>query len=667
MTQSRRDRVAFSPLYPALALVLLISLPLGAQNRSGPEYWYEQGRAFMLEEDWYAASEALMECLRLNPAHAEANAALAECYYGLGEFSQALSWVRKARGFARGNMGLANLEASTLAALGRLDAAQAVVDEILAREPYNREALFAAGELDLARGQSARAVERFRDAVRRYPDDRRLLISLALVLSSLGEEESARSYIERAMSQRPEDYRVYYYAAYLDAQAGRLPQAIRYAEQALYYRPGYGPALALLGSLRYRTGRYEDALSLADTLIARDREESGAWYLKALALRRLGRGADAIRVLAEARNIDPGDEFILFTLEDMLISESSLEDPRRARWASLHFDRGRDFRSRNLGDEAIFEYRRGLRLNPYARDRREYAELLRLQGYPARYLEELRVAQDQGHGDRNLNDAVETYSSLLSGSLFNRWQVNPVEVSKPHWKVAVFSIAAQSSFFHADAALAAASLVRDILIHQRNIGAVELALAQPSFSQAFRAAREAGADYFLLVSVSEGERDLSLTGELFVARTGAPAWNYPVFRTGGDRLRNAARGLAEGLARALPLRGEILNRRQAQALMDKGRSDGVVSEMVFDVVRKGGPEVLNEGIGLGYDVSDIVGTFTVDAADEEVSAGTLSRSGFFDRISVGDELILRDTEAEEKTAAAGTANPELRRLLRMLR
>jgi tetratricopeptide (TPR) repeat protein len=651
----------------AAAFLALFLMPLEAQDRSSPEYWYGRGRAFMREEDWYAASEAFMEGLRLNPAHAEAVAALGECYYELGEFSQALSWVRKARTLARGSMALANLEASTLTALGRLDAAQAVVDEILVREPYNREALFAAGELDLARGQSGRAVERYRDAVRRYPDDRRLLISLALVLSSLGEEESARSYIEQALARQPEDYRVYYYASYLEAQADRIPQAVRYAEQALYYRPGYGPAQALLGSLRYRMGRYEEALRLADTLIARNREESGAWYLKALSLRRLGRSADAVRVLAEAYTIDPKDEFILFTLEDLLIGGSSLEDPQRARWASLHFERGRDFRSRNLGEEAVFEYRRGLRLNPYARERREYAELLRLQGYPARCLEELRVLQDLGLGDRSLNDAVETYGALLSDALFHRWQVDPVEISKPHWKAAVFSTASQSSFFHADAGQAAASLVREILVHQRNIGAIELEMDQPSFSQAFRTAREAGADYFLLVSVLEGERDLSLKGELFTARTGASVWTYEVFRTGEDRLRNAARGLVEGLAQSLPLRGEILVRRQAQALMDKGRSDGIISGMVFDVVRKGSPEVLNAGIGLNYGGGDIVGTFTVDNADEEVSAGVLSRSGFFDRISTGDELILRDDGADNDPQSSTAENPELRRLLRMLR
>ncbi|MDR2135963.1 MAG: tetratricopeptide repeat protein, partial [Treponema sp.] len=242
---------------PRRALLLILALAglrrpeAPAQNRADTEFWYEQGRSLMLEEDWYGASEAFMECVGLNPAHAGASAALAECYYELGEFDQALSWVRSARTLARGDMAVANLEASTLAALGRLDAAQAVVGEVLAREPYNREALFVAGELDLARGRSASAAERFREAARRYPDDRRLLVSLALVLGSLGEDETARSYIAQALSRYPDDSRVHYYAAYLDAQGGRLAQAIRSAEQALYYTPGYAPALSLLGSLRY--------------------------------------------------------------------------------------------------------------------------------------------------------------------------------------------------------------------------------------------------------------------------------------------------------------------------------------------------------------------------------------------------------------------------------
>ncbi|MDR1574881.1 MAG: tetratricopeptide repeat protein [Treponema sp.] len=660
-------------LFLIFALCLASGFELAAQGvpRGGTAeaaVYYERGREYMSLEDWYSASESFIECIRLNPAHAEGTAALAECYYELGEFDQALLWARKARSLARSNMAAANLEAFILIALGRLDAAAAVISDVLAREPYNREALFTSGELDIARGRPSEALLRYREAVRRYPDDRRLLISLALVSGSLGDTDTAISFIDRALARHPDDYRVFYYAAYLNAQGARLPQAIRYAEQALYFKPGYGPARSLLASLRYRSGQYEEAARLADESIAADRDDVSAWYLKGLSLIRLGRSADALGVLS-AISAASDDEFVRAALEETLIASTALEDPRRSRWAAWHFDRARDYRSRNLVEQALFEYRRGLRLNPYARDRREYAELLRLQGYPARYLEELRFLQDQGLADRALNDAVEAYSSLLSGALFRRWQVDPVEFSRRYWNIAVFSLAGQSSFRHADAGAIAASYIKELLIHDRAISPMNLELRQPSFSLAFRAAREAGADYFLIVSAAENERDISLSGELFVARTGAAAGTFSTFRTGADRLRNAGRGITDQLAASLPFRAGLLSRRQGQGLIDKGRADGVKAGDVFDVVKKGRPQIANEGIALLYTADDLVGTITIDSADEEVAAGALTRSGFFDRIEAGDEIIL---QAEKDKPSGGAtaetaANPELRSLLRTLR
>jgi len=654
-----------------IALILSGLGILEAQNAVGNNaaaaaVLYERGRAFMASEDWYSASEVFLDCLRLNPAHAEGTAALAECYYELSEFDEALSWIRKARLLARNSTSNANLEAVTLIALGRLDAAAAVISEVLAREPYNREALFAAGELDIARGRSADALLRYRDAVRRYPDDRRLLLSLALVSGSLGDNVSALSFIDKALSQHPDDYRVFYYAAYVNAHADRLPQAISWSEQALILRPGYGPARSLLANLRYRNGQYAEAARLADESIAANRNDMGAWYLKGLSYIRLGRSAEALTVLGNAIAIDANDEFIRTILEDTLIAATTLEDQRRSRWAVWHFDRARDYRSRSLVDQALFEYRRGLRLNPYARDRREYADLLRIQGYPARYLEELRFLQDLGIADSSLNDAVEAYSSLLSGALFQRWQVNPLELDGRHWNIAVFSLAGQSSYYHADAGAVASAYIREILVHDRSIIPMNLELRQPSFAHAFRTAREANADYFLVISTMENERDISLKGELFVGRTGASAGSFYTYRTGVDRLRNASRGIADQLGAALPLRGRLVLRKQAQGLIDKGKVDGVKKDAVYDVVKKGRPQLAHEGIGLIYADGDIVGKITIETVDEEVASGALTRNGFFDRIEAGDEVILR-VSGDVKPPPETAANPELRALLRTLR
>ena len=664
----KRPKRFASPRFILFFLVLCLCAEGGllpAQG-AGASAYYNEGRDYMIREDWYSAAESLLECLRLNPAHAEASGALAECYYELGEFDQALSWIRKARALSRGNMGLANLEASILVALGRLDAASAIISEVLAREPYNREALFAQAELDIARGRAGEAVRRYREAVRRYPDDRRVLVSLALVLGSLGETGAAQTYIDRALEQHPEDYRVYYYASYLDAWAGRLQDAVRHAERALFFRPGYIPARSLLAGLRYRLGQYDEAARLCDEAITRNREDVGAWYLKGLAYSRLGRRTDAIAVLSAAAGIDPNDEFVRAALEELLVSGTSLEEPGRARWASWHFARGRDYRSRNLSEEALFEYRRGLRLNPYARDRREYAELLRLRGYPARFLEELRFMQELGLGDRSINDAVETYNALLSGALYRRWAVDPVQLASRHWKLAVFSVSSQSSFYHTDSGALGSSYIKDLLVHSRDILPMDLELRQPSFSAAFRSAREAGADYFLAVTITESERDLSVKGELFVGRTGSPAGTFYAFRTGTDRLRNASRGIVEQLGAALPFRGELIQRRSSQGLIDKGKADGVKVDAIYEVVKKGRPMILNEGMGLNYSDGDVVGTLVITEADEEVAVGNLTRNGFFDRIAPGDEVILQEQKQAGGPAADSMADPELRALLRTL-
>jgi tetratricopeptide (TPR) repeat protein len=620
----------------------------------------------MAQENWYAAAEALFECVRLNSSHAEGTAALGECYYELGEFDQALVWARKARTLSRGSMPLANLEASALIALGRLDQAQGVIDEILSREPYNLEALFAGAELDVARGRSSDAVIRYREAARRFPDDSRLLLSLALTLSSLGDTEAARPYIERALLRGSEDYRVYYYAAYIEAKAGRLGEAIGYAEQALDFRPGHRRSRSLLASLRYRSGQFEEAAALADQAIAEERGDIGAWQLKGMAYAGLGRITAAMRVLSEAVGIDPEDEFVRYALEDLLINNTAVEDPRRGRWAAWHFDRARTFSARNLSGQALFEYRRGLRLNPYAPDRKEYAGLLRLQGYPARYLEELRFLRSNGIREAEAEDAIEAYDALLSDALYRRWEVDPVDAARRHWNVAVFTLASGGAFYHADAGTVGSAYVRDLLVHDRNIYAADLDLKQDSFSAAFRSAREAGADYFFIITVSENTRDLSLKGELFVGRTGSPAGVFNAYRTGDDRLRNAARSLSEQLSAALPFRAELIRRRSSQGLIDKGRADGVAAGLEYDVVKKGQAFIRNDGIGLGYSPEDVVGKLRIEQADEEVSMGALARQGFFDRIGIGDEILLLTDQAPVVPPDA-IADPELRALLRTLR
>jgi hypothetical protein len=85
-------------------------------------------------------------------------------------------------------------------------------------------------------------------------------------------------------------------------------------------------------------------------------------------------------------------------------------------------------------------------------------------------------------------------------------------------------------------------------VYDGNIGTPTPEVRQGSFASAFRTARYGAAEHLLIVNVLENERDIAVNAEPYVARTGA------------DRLRNAARNIAEQPGAALPFRAVLLRR-----------------------------------------------------------------------------------------------------------
>jgi hypothetical protein len=116
-----------------------------------------------------------------------------------------------------------------------------------------------------------------------------------------------------------------------------------------------------------------------------------------------------------------------------------------------------------------------------------------------------------------------------------------------------------------------------------------------------------------------------------------------------------------------------LRRAAGEGLVDKGRLDGLSADTVYKIVRKGRVDVRSEGIGLQYSESDVTGTFTPTLVGEELTEGVTARSGFFDLIAAGDEVVAEpggDPAADGTGAGDGrsaAADPELRAILRTLR
>ena len=70
----------------------------------------------------------------------------------------------------------------------------------------------------------------------------------------------------------------------------------------------------LLSSILYAQNRYSEVIDLCDYLIGKNRKNSSAWYLKGVALDKLGETEEAIETWSTGLNIQPQDEYIPYRL-----------------------------------------------------------------------------------------------------------------------------------------------------------------------------------------------------------------------------------------------------------------------------------------------------------------------------------------------------------------
>ncbi len=610
-------------------------------------------RAF--SEDWYGAIDDYMAALRINPSYGDAMVGLANCYYQLGEYDQALAYGRRAEPFRRGDRALIDLEGFIQAGLGDVASARASFNSALAMAPNDLDARFGLALLDLAEGKKTEARLRFEESLRIAPLDARTLASLALVSLDQGRRADAAVLIDRALGAHPDDPRVQLVAAKVDAARGQTAQAIFHARNAVQLHPGRGEYYAFLGSLLYSSGDFAGSESVMRDAIAANRKDELAWFALGQAQVALGKSSDAIYSFDTATGLSPDDEMARIALEEVVMDSSPLEGPLRKRYADWHVAKGKELEDRSYFDQAMVEYRRALRIDPYSVEgRMRYADLLRKRGYPARQLSELRFLEGIGKADKNTLDTIEIYASLLLGTVSSDWNVDQFALPKRPYSVALFWEPDLSTEHHLDASPVLRRYLLDLLASSSRLSVPRLKAKVASPGEAFRLAREAGADYYLILSVRESDREIQVGGELRVGKTGSLATTFRSYRTGNDRVKNTALGLADGLVAALQPKGSIQRRSQDSVLVDLGTTDGVKAGDRLLVIKKGMLGVKSEGLGPSWPPQSQIGTLEISRVDEEVSMGTLKSSGFFDTINLGDEVIAASPGGSSSSATASS-------------
>lgn len=640
-----------------------------------PIQLFEEGKEKQYHENWYGAIELYQQALKENPAYNDVYRGLAECFYALGEYDQAIVHAEKARRYAPQDIDIENLYAFILIGIGKIEQAGKIFEAILQKNPNNFDARFGMAEIEVTGGRLTNASELYAAALRRQGENRKALLSLALVSHETGNIQAAQGYITRALEYHGDSAQVHYFAGYLSALSGNLDEAEGRIRSALTIDTEYDKARALLCSLLYSTGRYREALSVADMRIAGNRKRADAWYVKALCLMKLGEKKESFDAAYIGLSIDPENELMRTLLEDIAVQTFEFEDPHRKDLADTHRIRGDAFLDRNMTDQALYEYRRALKVYPYDTESRQaYARILMRQGFYERAIAQLEFIQSIGKSTARINDTVESYSKMLDNSVRNRWHIDPLYLNKAHLSIGLFYQVNAANVFHPEAEKLTAALINDIFAYNRRFAISAHLENTSSYREAFSKTRTDGNDFFGIVHLEENERDIQITLDLYVGRTGSKAKTLTVYRSGNDRFSNAIRRLTHMFNQAMPIVGSIAGRSQAEAIIDIGSGDCDFTGYTIEIVKNGTLNIANEGIGLLYSEKDILGTFTVGRVSEDLTEGTLTRKGYYDRITQGDMAVLVSTDPKKTSGKAAkvvdgadTQGQQMSQLLSLLR
>ncbi|MDE5899706.1 MAG: tetratricopeptide repeat protein [Treponemataceae bacterium] len=651
-----------------LCAALLPAAPLSGAAKTAPELFSEGVRA-QERENWHAASQHFMEAVQRNPVYGDAWFHLAQCSYQLGEYDLALSQLDEAEKYSSGDSAVSNLRGMILIALQRFSDARTVFEGVLKTAPNNVDARFGLAELDLFDGRISGAERQYGEALRRQGDNRKALLSLAVVSAQQGKTAAAKKYVSQALQYYSGEAEVHYLAAAVGAMQGDLKEAEKQCRIAVEIDGDYDAAYDLLAKIRYAQGDYDEVIAICDFRIRRDRNLASAWYLKGCAQNQAGRTAEAIETWTSGLRVVPDDEVMRAALELEIRRTVPLEDGRRSAWSSYHVEKAREYARRYDSSGAMYEYQRALKINPSDEEARlAFASMLALNGMYELYLEQLlflrRRAQPQdgqagaearSAADVRMDDTIEAYGDLLQDSLAKKWNVQPFYLDKTRWRLGIYFEDSSVSQRHVEANRIAAEFAADIFSGIASTSVAAQAVPVNGFGDAYRRARNNKMDYFIILSVDEGARDITLDYTMYSGRTGSEIAKASLYSTGNDRYANVFRRFRGEILERLSIRGKVLDRDGKTLLVDVGKSENSAAGSVFDVVRRNSVETAASGAGISYKKEDVLGTLTITVVGEDVSEGILETAGFYDRVNAGDEIVLVSLPPAEDSGGAEDA------------
>lgn len=223
-----------------------------------------------------------------------------------GDMNAAVESYRDALQDAPNDAALKSRLGAVLVITGKLDEAEALLNEVIAAQPYSAEAEHYLGRIELERGHLEPAREHFLRATRLDAGSGLYRMYLAWVALEANEMQSALRDLEAALKLDPTLGDAYWLRARIRIRAGIVRDALSDLRMAIEINPTRIDAWAAMAECHYQLGQMTEAIADFEKAVAGDPTRGYWWYRLGRLQLDEGRQAQALTALNSATSL--GDE-----------------------------------------------------------------------------------------------------------------------------------------------------------------------------------------------------------------------------------------------------------------------------------------------------------------------------------------------------------------------
>lgn len=391
-------RRIYSILY-LLIFLILISIQNAPAQKKNAIYYNQNGWSYLKRGDTFNAILYFKSALKKNPRYKNALIGLAKAYLLKNSFQESNKLYNKVLKLEPNNHDASIGSGLSLIGLGKYDQALNTFQKIINKHPQSISAHYGVAYLYYMMNKTVWAERKISTIFKINPYHYDTLVLKSKIMSDRGRLEEAEDYLKKAISTRREFYKVYLeygillLKKYFDTNNHDfLKDSLVEFSRATSIFPGSVLAHRYIGYIFLLNQEFKPAIESFQKALNLDKNNYLSYYYLAVAYQKNNNIKNAVENYTKAYNLNPDDELIINRLENSLvIYDYKIGHPLRIKLSQMHYKLAQDLNAKNLTENAVFHYRRGLYLNPMFKEIREglrdYYELV---GYYRFYLDELK-------------------------------------------------------------------------------------------------------------------------------------------------------------------------------------------------------------------------------------------------------------------------------------